>query len=70
VRREGACIYLAAINVGPEQIKVRITAEEVPELKKAISAQDIFSGQPHAVQDNTLELVVLAFSSHCLLLKE
>jgi hypothetical protein len=70
VRREGACIYLAAINVGPEQIKVRITAEEVPELKKAISAQDIFSGQLHAVQDNTLELVVLAFSSHCLLLKE
>jgi hypothetical protein len=69
VRREGDRIYLAAINVGSDEIKVQIVADEVHELNGAKVAQDIFSGTKHPIQNGGIELTVPAFSSYCLLLK-
>lgn len=68
VRREGDRVYVAAINVEAGPITVTIGSNEVPELKNAKSASDIFSGERHAVQNENIELAVPPFSSHCVLL--
>jgi hypothetical protein len=68
VRHDGDRTYLAAINIDLKEIKVSISVDEVPELKKAKRAKDIFSGQEHTIRNNKIELTVPAYSSYCLLL--